>query len=133
MWCDGDVLSRPSKRVKSARSWIAGWARLGSTSDLQRVKNEEPAARLAVRVDYEPSGFSRVHRHPAGAYVYVIDGSVMSGLGGRDRSAEGGRLGLRVARRAALGVTQCESGAAGELIAFFMLGEGEDPMVDGHD
>ena len=23
----------------------------------------------AVRVDYEPGGFSRVHRHPAGAYA----------------------------------------------------------------
>jgi quercetin dioxygenase-like cupin family protein len=30
----------------------------------------------AVRVDYEPGGFSRVHRHPAGAYVCVIHGSV---------------------------------------------------------
>jgi hypothetical protein len=25
----------------------------------------------AVRGDYEPGGFSRVHRHPAGAYVCV--------------------------------------------------------------
>jgi quercetin dioxygenase-like cupin family protein len=39
---------------------------------------------LAVRVDYEPSGFSRVHRHPAGPRVYVIDGTVMFGLGGRE-------------------------------------------------
>ena len=31
----------------------------------------------AVRVDYEPGGFSRVHRHPAGADVYGIDGSVV--------------------------------------------------------
>ena len=36
----------------------------------------------AVRVDYEPGGFSRVHRHPAGAYVYVIDGSVHVTNGG---------------------------------------------------
>ena len=29
----------------------------------------------AIRVDYEPGGFTRgTHRHPAGAYVYVIDG-----------------------------------------------------------
>ena len=33
----------------------------------------------ADRVDYGPGGFSRVHRHPAGAYVYVIDGSVVFG------------------------------------------------------
>jgi hypothetical protein len=32
-----------------------------------------------VRVDYEPGVFSRVHSHPAGAYVYVFDGSVISG------------------------------------------------------
>ncbi len=31
----------------------------------------------AIRVDYEPGGFTRgTHRHLAGAYVYVIDGSV---------------------------------------------------------
>src|ERR671933_411864 len=31
----------------------------------------------AIRVDYEPGGFTpATHRHPAGAYVYVIDGSV---------------------------------------------------------
>jgi quercetin dioxygenase-like cupin family protein len=36
----------------------------------------------AVRVDYTPGGFSRINRHPAGAYVYVIDGSVRFGAGG---------------------------------------------------
>ena len=30
----------------------------------------------AGRVDYEPRGFTRgTHRHPAGAYVYVIGGN----------------------------------------------------------
>ena len=38
----------------------------------------------AVRVDYGPGGFSHVHRHPSGAYGYVIDGSVMLGIGGRE-------------------------------------------------
>jgi len=38
----------------------------------------------ADRVDYGAGGFSRVHRHPAGAYVYVTDGSVMFGLGDRE-------------------------------------------------
>ena len=39
----------------------------------------------AIRVDYEPGGFTRgTHRHPAGAYVYVIDGSVMFGLDDRE-------------------------------------------------
>src|SRR5213593_2734921 len=35
----------------------------------------------AVRVDYEPGGFTRgTHRHPAGAYVYVTEGSVLFGV-----------------------------------------------------
>src|SRR3954468_23406107 len=34
----------------------------------------------AARVDYEPGGYSGAHRHPAGAYVYVIDGSVVFGI-----------------------------------------------------
>jgi quercetin dioxygenase-like cupin family protein len=38
----------------------------------------------AVRVDHEPGGFSRVHRHPAGAYMYVIDGSVIFGIDYRE-------------------------------------------------
>src|SRR5262249_44720446 len=38
----------------------------------------------AARVDYAPGGFSRVHRHPAGAYVYVMEGSVLFGVGGRE-------------------------------------------------
>jgi quercetin dioxygenase-like cupin family protein len=39
----------------------------------------------AVRVDYAPGGFTRgTHRHPAGAYVYVIDGSVEFGIDGRE-------------------------------------------------
>jgi quercetin dioxygenase-like cupin family protein len=39
----------------------------------------------AIRVDYEPGGFTRgAHRHPAGAYVYVMDGSVIFALGDGD-------------------------------------------------
>jgi quercetin dioxygenase-like cupin family protein len=35
----------------------------------------------AIRVDYEPGGYTHgTLRHPAGAYVYVIEGSVMFGL-----------------------------------------------------
>jgi quercetin dioxygenase-like cupin family protein len=33
-----------------------------------------------VRVDYDPGGFSGMHRHPAGAYVYVMEGSVLFGV-----------------------------------------------------
>ena len=35
----------------------------------------------ALRVDYEPGGFTEgTHRHPPGAYVYVIEGSVEFGI-----------------------------------------------------
>src|SRR3954463_7592827 len=37
----------------------------------------------AVRVDYAPGGFTRgTHRHPSGAYVYVMEGSVLFGVDG---------------------------------------------------
>jgi quercetin dioxygenase-like cupin family protein len=39
----------------------------------------------AIRVDYAPGGYTdRTHRHPAGAYVYVIEGSVIFGLNDGD-------------------------------------------------
>ena len=35
----------------------------------------------AIRVDYAPGGHTAgTHRHPPGAYVYVIDGAVAMGL-----------------------------------------------------
>jgi hypothetical protein len=66
-----------------------------------------------------PVGFSRVHRHPAGAYVYGIDGSVMFGIGGREPP---GAL-HSVSRNASEKVPA-------SLTAFFVLGDGEDPTVD---
>ena len=88
----------------------------------------------AVRVDYGPGGCSRVHRHPAGAYVYVIDGSVMFGLDGRepvllkagDSFCEPPGALHSVSRNASQDLPA-------SFIAFFVLGEGEDPTVDDHD
>ena len=86
----------------------------------------------AIRVDYEPSGFTRgAHRHPAGAYVYVIDGSVMFGVGGRepvqlkagDSFYEPPGALHSVSRNASEDVPA-------SFIAFFVLGDGEDPTVD---
>jgi quercetin dioxygenase-like cupin family protein len=85
----------------------------------------------AVRVDYGPGGFSRVHRHPAGAYVYVIDGSVMFRLGGRepvllkagDSFYEPPGALHSVSRNATEDVPA-------SFIAFFVLGDGEDPTVN---
>jgi quercetin dioxygenase-like cupin family protein len=85
----------------------------------------------AVRVDYQPGGFSRVHRHPAGAYVYVINGSVMFGLGGREPVV----LKAGDAFYEPPGALHSVSRNASEevpasFIAFFVLGAGEYPTVD---
>jgi quercetin dioxygenase-like cupin family protein len=89
----------------------------------------------AIRVDYEPGGFTAgTHRHPAGAYVYIIDGSVMFGVDGRDpvvlKAGESffeppGAL-HSVSRNASDDVPA-------SLIAFFVLGDGESATVYDHD
>jgi quercetin dioxygenase-like cupin family protein len=89
----------------------------------------------AIRVDYEPAGFtSGTHRHPAGAYVYVIDGSVMFGLddgepvvlkAGESFYEPPGAL-HSVSRNASQELPA-------SLIAFFVLGEGECPTVYNRD
>jgi len=84
----------------------------------------------AVRVDYAPGGFSRAHRHPAGAYVYVMDGSVIFGIdddepvvlkAGDSFYEPPGAL-HAVSRNASRELPA-------SLIAFFVLGEGEAPTV----
>ena len=89
----------------------------------------------AIRVDYEPGGFTRgTHRHPAGAYVYVIDGSLMFGLDDREpvvlRAGESfyeppGAL-HSVSRNASQELPA-------SLIAFFVLDADECPTVYDHD
>ena len=84
----------------------------------------------AVRVDYEPGGFSRVHRHPAGAYVYVIEGSVIFGIDDREPVV----LKAGDSFHEPSGALHAVSRNASEefpasLLAFFVLGEGESPTV----
>jgi quercetin dioxygenase-like cupin family protein len=89
----------------------------------------------AVRVDYEPGGFTRgTHHHPAGAYVYVIDGSVIFAIddgepvvlkAGESFYEPPGAL-HRVSRNAS-------EDAAASLIAFFVLSEGETATVYNRD
>jgi len=84
----------------------------------------------AVRVDYDPGGFSRVHRHPAGAYVYVMDGSVMFGIGSDEPVA----LKAGDSFYEPPGAVHTVSRNASEevpasFIAFFVLGDGEEPTV----
>ena len=84
----------------------------------------------AVRVDYEPGGFSRVHRHPAGAYVYVIDGSVIFGLDGREPVVLNAGDSFYEPPGAVHAVSRNASDELpASLLAFFVLGEGESPTV----
>jgi quercetin dioxygenase-like cupin family protein len=84
----------------------------------------------AVRVDYAPGGFSEPHRHPAGAYVYVMDGSVLFGVD--DREPVVLKAGESFYERP--GALHSVSRNASEdvpasLIAFFVLGDGESATV----
>jgi quercetin dioxygenase-like cupin family protein len=88
----------------------------------------------AVRVDYEPGGFSQAHRHPAGAHVYVIDGSVIFGIDDREPVV----LKAGDSFYEAPGALHAVSRNASEelpasLIAFFVLDEGESPTVPDGD
>ena len=86
----------------------------------------------AVRVDYLPGGFSASHRHPAGAYVYVMDGSVMFGLGGGEPVLLKAGDSFYEPPGAVHAVSRNASrDLPASFIAFFVLGEGEDPTV--HD
>src|SRR3954464_9173297 len=86
----------------------------------------------AIRVDYEPGGFTRgTHRHPAGAYVYVIDGSVEFVV------RDGEPIVLKAGESfyeppgALHPVSRNASGdVPASLIAFFVLGDGESATVD---
>ena len=81
----------------------------------------------AIRVDYKPGGFTDgSHRHPAGAYVYVIDGSVMFGLDGHDPVLlEAGESFYEPAGALHSVSRNASQELPASLIAFFVLGEGE--------
>jgi quercetin dioxygenase-like cupin family protein len=89
----------------------------------------------AIRVDYEPGGFTNgTHRHPAGAYVYVIEGSVIFGLD--DRAPVVLKAGESFYEPP--GALHSVSRNASEdlpasLIAFFVLGERECATVYDRD
>lgn len=84
----------------------------------------------AYRVDYEPGGSSAPHRHPAGAYVYVTEGSVVFAidddapvvLESGDSFYEAPGAMHRVSRNA----SQDERAS---MLAFFVLGDGVEATV----
>ena len=84
----------------------------------------------AIRVGYEPGGFSRVHRHPAGAYVYVIDGSVLFGIDDREPVVLKAGESFYEPPGALHSVSRNASGdVPASLITFFVLGDGESATV----
>jgi quercetin dioxygenase-like cupin family protein len=89
----------------------------------------------AIRVDYEPGGFMRgTHRHPAGAYVYVIEGSVRLGLDDREPVVLKAGESFYEPPGAQHSVSRNASQELpASLIAFFVLGEGERPTIYDRD
>jgi quercetin dioxygenase-like cupin family protein len=84
----------------------------------------------AVRVDYEPGGYSLEHRHPAGAYVYVIDGSVIFGIDdGEPVVLKAGDSFYEPPGALHAVSRNASQELPASLLAFFVLGDGESPTV----
>jgi quercetin dioxygenase-like cupin family protein len=85
----------------------------------------------AIRVDYEPAGFTRgTHRHPAGAYVYVIDGSVEFVVGDDEPVVlKAGESFYEPPGALHLASRETSGDVPASLIAFFVLGDGESATV----
>jgi quercetin dioxygenase-like cupin family protein len=85
----------------------------------------------AIRVDYEPGGFTAgAHRHPTGAYVYVIEGSVMFGLDDHEPVVLKAGDPFYEPPGALHSVSRNASQELpASLIAFFVLSENESPTV----
>jgi quercetin dioxygenase-like cupin family protein len=88
----------------------------------------------AARVDYTPGGFTPVaHRHPAGAYVYVIEGSVEFGIDDRDPFVLHAGESYYEPPGALHSVSRNASpDVPASMIAFFVLADGEQPTVPEH-
>src|SRR4051794_7458003 len=85
----------------------------------------------AIRVDYEPGGFAgATRRHPAGAYVYVIDGSVEFVVGDGEPIVLNAGESFCEPPGALHSVSRNVSGdVTASLIAFFVLRDGESATV----
>jgi quercetin dioxygenase-like cupin family protein len=85
----------------------------------------------AIRVDYEPGGFTRgAHRHPAGAYVYVMDGSVIFALDDGDPAVLTAGESFYEPPHAVHSVSRNASDELpASLIAFFVLEESQNATV----
>jgi quercetin dioxygenase-like cupin family protein len=85
----------------------------------------------AIRVDYEPGGFTAgTHRHPAGAYVYVIDGSVEFVVGDGEPIVLPAGESFYEPPGAMHSVSRNASeDVPASLVAFFVLGDGDSATV----
>jgi quercetin dioxygenase-like cupin family protein len=85
----------------------------------------------AARVDYAPGGFTRgTHRHPAGAYVYVMEGSVEFGVDDREPVVLENGASFYEPPGALHSVSRNASAERpASLIAFFVLPAGEAATV----
>ena len=85
----------------------------------------------AVRVDYEPGGYTNgTHRHPAGAYVYVMEGSVVFAIDGGEPFVLKTGESYYEPPGAEHSVSRNASGEVpASLIAFFVLADGEQATV----
>jgi quercetin dioxygenase-like cupin family protein len=85
----------------------------------------------AVRVDYAPDGFTAsAHRHPAGAYVYVIEGSVLFGIDdGEPFELKAGESFFEPPGALHAISRNASRDQPASLIAFFILDGGERPTV----
>jgi quercetin dioxygenase-like cupin family protein len=96
-----------------------------------RHESSDGSAVEAIRVDYAPGGFTPgTHRHPSGAYVYVINGSVLFGIDGREPFLLQAGESFYEPPDALHSVSRNASeDAPASLIAFFVLAKGQVPIL----
>src|SRR3954469_2037238 len=83
-----------------------------------------------VRVDYDPGGFAGAHRHPAGAYVYVMEGSVLFGVdNGEPILLKAGDSFFEPPNALHSVSRNASQEQPASMIAFFVLADGETPTV----
>jgi len=100
-------------------------------TDVLNLPSRDGLVVNAVRVDYEPGGFSRAHRHPAGAHAYVIDGSVGFGIDDREPVMLKAGDSFHEPPGALHAVSRNASQELlASMIVFFVLEEGQSPTAD---
>ena len=85
----------------------------------------------AVRVDYEPGGFTPgTHRHPAGAYGYIVEGSVEFGIDENEPVVlKAGDAFYELPGALHAISRNASADVPASLLAFFVLGKGESATV----